>query len=30
VSAQDIWAMYARRWVGARDYVWLVNQDVLL
>ena len=29
VSAQDIWAMYARRWVGARDYVWLVNQDVL-
>jgi len=29
VSAADIWAMYARRWVGARDYVWLVNQDVL-
>jgi len=29
VSAQDIWAMYARRWVGAPDYVWLINQDVL-
>ena len=29
VGVNDIWSMYARRWVGARDYVWLVNQDVL-
>lgn len=27
VQAADIWAMYARRWVGGR-YAWYVNQDV--
>ena len=25
----DILNMYSRRWAGANDYVWLVNQDVM-
>lgn len=27
VQAADIWAMYARRWIGGR-YAWYINQDV--
>ena len=29
VVAENISKMYARRWVGANDYVWLINQDVM-
>lgn len=27
IAAADIWAMYARRWVGGR-YAWYINQDI--
>lgn len=29
VISENIVHMWARRWVGARDYVWMINQDVL-
>lgn len=29
VIYQDVINMWARRWAGANDYVWLVNQDVM-
>jgi len=29
VQLADINAMWARRWLGTNDYVWLINQDVL-
>jgi HK97 family phage major capsid protein len=29
VLYQDVINMWARRWAGANDYVWLVNQDVM-
>lgn len=28
VKFEDINAMWARRWAGVNDYVWLINQDV--
>ena len=28
VVAENISKMWARRWLGGRDYVWLINQDV--
>ena len=28
VVSENIINMWSRRWVGARDYVWLINQDV--
>ena len=28
VVSENVIGMWSRRWVGARDYVWLVNQDV--
>ena len=29
IDANDIARMWARRWVGARDYVWLCNPDIM-
>jgi len=29
VVSQNVINMWSRRWVGARDYVWMVNQDVV-
>jgi HK97 family phage major capsid protein len=29
IVAGDLAAMWARRWVGAKDYIWLVDQSVL-
>ena len=29
IVAGDLAAMWSRRWVGARDYIWLVDQSVL-
>ncbi len=29
IVSENIINMWARRWVGYRDYVWLINQDVL-
>ena len=28
IVAENISKMWARRWIGARDYIWLINQDV--
>jgi len=28
VVSENVINMWSRRWVGARDYVWLINQDV--
>jgi HK97 family phage major capsid protein len=28
LEAENVINMYARRWVGVNDYIWLINQDV--
>jgi HK97 family phage major capsid protein len=30
IKAADVVGMYARRWAGVNDYVWLINQDAAL